>query len=69
MIACLVELRSDRLEKKLRLVLAGLSSSHKRVFQVTGMSPICDSAATTGDAIKSLELTGAKIEHVVLEAE
>ncbi len=68
-ISCLVELRNARLEQKARLMIAGLSSSHERVFQVTGMSSIFDSAATTGDAVKALELTGAKTEHVVLQAE
>lgn len=68
-LGCLIELRRAKLEQKGRLVLAGLNSSVRRIFEVSSLLSIFDTAATIGEAVKSLAPQGAEIEHAILESE
>lgn len=67
-VACLIELRRANVEQKGRLMLAGLNPSHRRVFEVTGLSSAFDSLPTIAEAVKALVPPGAQMEHISVEA-
>ena len=67
-LAGLIQLRRTTLERKARLMLAGLGPPFNRLFHVTGLSAMFETASTLAEAIGAFGSDDVTTEHFVLAA-
>jgi anti-sigma B factor antagonist len=65
-LAGLIQLRRATLERKARFMLAGLGPPFNRLFQVTGVSVLFETAPTLADAVGAFGSDDVTTEHFVL---